>query len=115
MSKVIKTINNYNLLFEATHPKTGVLYKIGDNVVLNDDHIICGSGKDYIMKINTMFSVGKDPQVYISENIHEDSEYKRKHWASRPMGSYLEEVKKKISDKEIKRINNAKSLLRNYL
>lgn len=113
--KILRTVKQYNLLEEAEHPKTGETYRLGDNVVLKDDHITHGSGLDYIMTINTMFSVGKDPQVYISEKTHKDSEYRRPHWASRPMGSYLDEAKRKITQKEINKIRDAQRISRQYV
>ena len=113
--KILRTIKQYNILEEATHPQTGETYKLGDNVVLEDDHIMYGSGKDYIITINTMFSYGKDPNVYISEDVHKDSEYRRPHWASRPMGTNLGSVKRKISQTEVNKIQEAKRLAQKYI
>lgn len=115
MNKIQKQVGNYTLLEEAKHPKLGVI-KLGDNVVFTDDHIIYGTGKDYIEQVKQMFTYGKDTQVYIVvDEVHKDSEYKRTHWASRPMGKYIEEIKKVLSTKELKEINKAKSILSNYV
>ena len=112
--KYIKEIKEYYLIEEAIHPVTNELYKLGDNVLLIDDHIIYGSGESYYEPINTMFCVKDSEYVFCSKEIFKDSEFKRRHWASRPTGYFLNEVKRKISNEEIKKINDAKNILRNF-
>ena len=114
-NKYIKEINGYYLLAEAIHPKTGEVYRIGDKVLKKDDHIIYGNGKNYIETINTIFVVKNSDYIFCSGETFKDAEFRCKHWASRPMGYYLDEVIRKVSDKEYKKIEEAKSLLRNML
>jgi hypothetical protein len=72
------------------------------------------SNKDYIMEIKTIFSVSNSEYIFISDKTYKDSEYRRRHWASRPSGIFLNEAKRKITDKEISKINEAKRLARQY-
>ena len=112
-NKILRKVGNYTLYSEAIHPKLGII-KLGDNIVLNDNHITHGSGKDYIEEVKIMFSYGKNSQILIIDEDHKDSEFRRSHWASRPMGSYIEEIKKVITKKELNKINQAKQILKNY-
>lgn len=113
--KYIKEINGYYFLEEAVHPKTGEVFKLGDYVVKEDDHIMYGSGKKYWEKINTMFCTKDSDYIFCSEKIFKDSEYKRKHWAERPMGYFLNEVIRKISVEEIRNIEKAKSIANDFI
>jgi predicted DNA-binding protein len=113
--KYIKEINGYYLLEEAIHPESKVLYKLGDIVLKKDDHIMYGSGKNYTEVINTMFCTKDCDYIYCSEEVFKDSEFRRRHWASRPKGYYLDEVIRKVSNKELNEIEKAKSLLRNFI
>ena len=113
MNKILRIVGHYTLYSEAIHPELGII-KLGDNVVLKDDHIINGSGKGYIEEVKIMFSYDKNPQIFIIGEDYKDSAFRRSHWASRPTGRYIQEIKTKLSDKELKAINKARSLLRNY-
>jgi hypothetical protein len=113
--KYIKEINGYYLLEEALHPTTGEVYKLGDKVLKVDDHIIYGSGKNYIETINTIFVTKDDDWIFCSKETFKDSEFRRKHWSTRPKGYFLDEVIRKVSDKEYNKIQNARSLLNNLV
>lgn len=110
---LIKQINNYYLISEAIHPKLGVI-RLGDKVMLNDDHIIYGSNKNYSMTITTMFMCEGREQVYITDKVHKDSEFRRSHWASRPMGNYLQEIVMVVDSKIQKEIDKARQILHKY-
>jgi len=113
MNKILRQVGYYTLYSEAVHPKLGII-KLGDNVVLTDDHITHGSGKSYIEEVKIIFSYSKESQIFIIGKDYKDSAFRRGHWASRPMGNFIEEIKQKVSDKELQDINKAKFLLRNY-
>ena len=113
--KYIKEINGYYLLEEAVHPKTGEVFKIGDYVIKTDDHIMYGSGKKYWEKINTMFCTKDSDYIYCSQETFKDSDYKKSHWTQRPQGYFLNEVERKISIEEIRKIEKAKSLANDFI
>lgn len=110
----IKEINGYYFINKAIHPITKEIYKLGDKVIKIDDCIMYGSGKQYIETINTMFCVKNSEYIFCSEDIFKDSEFKRKHWASRPVGYYLNEIERKVSLKEFNEIQKAKQLLKKF-
>lgn len=111
---ILKKINDYTFLTEAIHPVSKKVYKLGDKIVVSDDSLMCRSSKDYIMEIKTIFTVPDSEYIFIIDKVYEDEEYKREHWASRPMGIFLNEAKRKISNKEINKINEAKNLANKY-
>ena len=72
---------------EAYHPETKELYTVGDKVVIYQGRF----GHDNIIEIKSMWQ-GED-YVYVSSEL------------TLP-GTYLSAVKRKITDKEIKKIRN---------
>jgi hypothetical protein len=111
---ILKQINEYTLLSEAIHPVSKEIYKLGDKITVSADDMMYRSNKEYIMEIKTIFTTSDSEYIFISDKEYKDSEYRRRHWASRPMGIYLNEAKRKITNKEISKINEAKRLARQY-
>lgn len=98
----------YIVITEAVHPTTKEVYKVGERICIYQGRF----GHNNILTIGSMFT-DSSGEVYVSENIYSEEDYQKKY-PHNPTGTYINAIKHKISDKEMRKIINAQSIANKY-
>ena len=78
------------------NPKDNITYSLGDIVEIYQGRF----GHNNIMKINSIFSNGND--IFVSNIVNT------------PGGTFIQAIKRKLTDKEFKKIQKAQNLCEQY-